>query len=46
MKTIKLLAAVLLFTFAGTMQAQTAEEIVANYFENTGGLDAWNSIES
>lgn len=46
MKTIKLLAAVLLFAFAGTIQAQTADEIVANYFENTGGLEAWNSIKS
>ncbi|PQB04427.1 LolA family protein [Aureitalea marina] len=26
-------------------QAQTADEIINNYFENTGGADAWNSLE-
>jgi len=24
--------------------AQTAEEIITNYFENTGGIEAWNNI--
>lgn len=27
------------------LQAQTADEIIENYFENTGGLDKWKSIE-
>ncbi len=45
MKTIKLLVVALLFAFIGTTQAQTAEEIIANYFENTGGLEKWNSVE-
>jgi outer membrane lipoprotein-sorting protein len=27
------------------VNAQTAEEIVANYFENTGGLENWNKLE-
>jgi hypothetical protein len=26
--------------------AQTAEEIIDSYFENTGGIDAWNKITS
>lgn len=45
MKTIKLLVAVLLFSFVGITQAQTADEIVANYFENTGGMDAWKAVK-
>jgi len=45
MKTIKLfLIALSLSAFTG-IQAQTAEEIVANYFENTGGLDNWSKLE-
>ena len=46
MKTIKLLALAIIFSFAATTQAQTAEEIVANYLENTGGIKAWNKLES
>ncbi|MEP0263458.1 outer membrane lipoprotein-sorting protein [Dokdonia sp.] len=45
MKTIKLLVAVLFFAVAIPTQAQTAEEIVANYFENTGGEEAWGNLE-
>ena len=46
MKTIKLLVAALFLVTAVNMQAQTAEEIVANYLENTGGEDAWRAIKS
>lgn len=46
MKTIKLLMMAMAFAFVGTTQAQTADEIIANYFENTGGEDAWGKIES
>lgn len=46
MKTIKLLIAVVLLAVAIPTQAQTAEEIVANYIENTGGEEAWGSIKS
>ena len=46
MKTIKLLVALVLVSFTVNTQAQTAEEIVANYFENTGGMEAWKSIKS
>ena len=28
------------------MQAQTADEIINNYFENTGGAEAWRQLES
>ncbi|WP_144665509.1 outer membrane lipoprotein-sorting protein [Dokdonia sp. Hel_I_53] len=46
MKTIKFMVVAMIFSFVATTQAQTAEEIIANYFENTGGLDAWNSLEA
>lgn len=46
MKTLKLLftAIVSVAIFSNT-SAQTADEIIANYFENTGGIEAWQSIE-
>ncbi len=46
MKTLKLFIAAAFISLAGVAQAQTAEEIVDNYFENTGGIDAWNEIET
>lgn len=46
MKTIKLLVALFFVAIAIPMQAQTAEEIVANYLEATGGEEAWKSIKS
>ena len=45
MKTIKLLLVALVVTAFTQLNAQTAEEIVANYFENTGGLENWNKLE-
>lgn len=39
-----LLAIVLMFGWA-SLQAQTADEILNNYFENTGGVDAWRAVE-
>ncbi len=44
MKTIKLLLA-LLFLATTAIQAQTAEEIIANYLENTGGETTWEAIK-
>lgn len=41
----KLLTAVVLGFFAFTANAQTADEIIANYFENTGGIEKWKTIE-
>ncbi len=45
MKTFKLLLVAFAFTAFAQVNAQTAEEIVANYFENTGGLDNWKKIK-
>ncbi|MCD6178985.1 MAG: hypothetical protein J7K39_03690 [Bacteroidales bacterium] len=45
MKTLKLLFLALIVSFSTQLNAQTADEIIANYFENTGGIDAWNSID-
>src|SRR5258706_4927290 len=28
------------------LRAQTADEIIAKYFENTGGLDKWKSVQA
>ena len=41
MKSIKLLLVALVVTSFTQVNAQTAEEIVSNYFENTGGLTNW-----
>ena len=45
MKNIKLILLALVVTLSTQINAQTADEIIANYFENTGGLDNWNKIE-
>jgi len=45
MKTLKLLFIALVVSFSAQLNAQTADEIIANYFENTGGVEAWQSIE-
>lgn len=45
MKTLKLLFVALVVSFSTQLNAQTADEIIANYFENTGGVEAWESIE-
>lgn len=45
MKTLKISIALLVFALAIPLQAQTADEIIANYFENTGGIDNWKAIE-
>ncbi|MBT8237305.1 MAG: outer membrane lipoprotein-sorting protein [Croceitalea sp.] len=45
MKTFKLSIAAFLFVLALPLQAQTADEILANYFENIGGLENLKNIE-
>jgi hypothetical protein len=46
MKTLKtLFIALLLLAIAPVAQAQTADEIITAYFENTGGVDAWGELE-
>lgn len=45
MKTLKISIALIAFALAIPLQAQTADEILANYFENTGGLENWKNLE-
>lgn len=45
MKTLKLLLFVATIVLATNVNAQTADEIIATYFENTGGLDNWKKVE-
>ncbi|MEM9001059.1 MAG: outer membrane lipoprotein-sorting protein [Bacteroidota bacterium] len=45
MKTLKHGIAVLLLTVAIPLQAQTADEVISNYFENIGGLESFKSLE-
>lgn len=45
MKTLKLLLVALIVSVSTQINAQTADEIIANYFENTGGIDNWKKIE-
>ena len=44
MKIKHLLTVLALLAFVN-VQAQTADEIIAKYFENTGGRDKWNAIQ-
>ena len=39
MRTLKLCIAILTMPFIAPLQAQTADEIIDSYFENTGGLE-------
>ena len=45
MKTVKLFLAMAALVCFIPAQAQTVDEILANYFENTGGVDAWKALE-
>ncbi|EDM44542.1 conserved hypothetical signal peptide protein [unidentified eubacterium SCB49] len=47
MKNIKnLFIAAMMFAIVPVMTAQNVDEIVASYFENTGGTDAWRNLET
>ena len=47
MKNIKnLLVAAMMFAIVPAATAQNADEIIDSYFENTGGMDAWNNLET
>lgn len=47
MKKIQLWVLTLLLAITSAFShAQTADEIINNYFENTGGLDQWKSIKA
>ncbi len=46
MKTVKtLFIALFVVTIAPIAQAQTADEIITSYFDNTGGMDAWGELK-
>jgi len=45
MKTLKLVLVALVVGFATQVNAQTVDEILANYFENIGGLENLKKIE-
>ncbi len=45
MKTLKLLLVALLVSFSAQINAQTADEILENYFENIGGLENFKKLE-
>lgn len=45
MRTIRALLLACITVFAFNAYAQDADEIIANYFENTGGLENWENLE-
>jgi outer membrane lipoprotein-sorting protein len=45
MKTIKLFVTAAIVSFSTLTQAQTADEIISNYFENTGGEENWKAVK-
>jgi outer membrane lipoprotein-sorting protein len=45
MKILKTLFILLLMASVVPASAQTADEIISNYLENTGGAESWSSIE-
>ena len=45
MKTFKLLLFILTISITSNINAQTADEIISKYFENTGGAENWKKVE-
>ena len=45
MKIVKLLTLALFIGFTSSLQAQTADEIITTYLENTGGANNWNQLQ-
>lgn len=45
MKLVKLFSILFVMAFALPTQAQTADEIITTYLENTGGMDAWKNLD-
>ena len=41
----KFLLLVLAISASISVNSQTAEEVIANYFENTGGIENWAKLE-
>ena len=46
MKTLTKLLIAVLFLAITPLSAQTVDEIIDNYFENTGGKDAWGKLQA
>jgi outer membrane lipoprotein-sorting protein len=44
MKILKLVLVAFIVSFSTQINAQTVDEILANYFKNTGGLENWSKI--
>jgi outer membrane lipoprotein-sorting protein len=44
MKTLSIMTIALFVSFTSTINAQSADEIIANYFENTGGIENWQNL--
>lgn len=45
MRILKGLLVICVVAFATQAHAQSADEIIANYFENTGGIENWQKVE-
>ncbi len=45
MKTFKSLLLIYFLSFGVTLIAQTADEVIDNYFENTGGKENWKALK-
>mgnify|MGYP000471324927 CR=1 FL=1 len=45
MRTFKITLALIMLAFVFPLQAQTADEIITNYFENVGGLEKLKGLE-
>ncbi|MDY8138320.1 outer membrane lipoprotein-sorting protein [Aquimarina sp. 2201CG5-10] len=45
MNTLKSLIVAMVIAIIAPVQAQTADEIIANYFENTGGKENWEKLK-
>lgn len=45
MNTLKTMLLLLCATFLSNVYAQTADEIINNYLENTGGKDNWDKVQ-
>ena len=46
MNTLKAILVALILAITTSFQAQTADEIITNYFENVGGQENWAKVES
>jgi len=45
MKTLTTLFFAILIISITPVSAQTADEVINNYFQNTGGMEAWNNLQ-